>query len=287
MADDDKMLDEMTRRFATPEDDSPDHSPGAPIHEYQDAEELLSAVSPDLDDERPPLPMPQEDLYLAQSDPQFTAYKEALANARAAIALYERTRETCRSRKRALARLPFPWVRPSLRFLLWCAGGATAFLASNPVPRHWQGESWSIILFTALALLCGEGFGQALNRILRSNAFSARLMHLVNALLYALLLAILFGALYSLQKETVPSWFAIALAGLAAAASLTLPWFGSSQKEYERLLKSAEKACQKHDDAGRRAKRASDRLARIHRANLQQIPPKFRNRKRRGLWGKP
>ena len=260
MSDDDQLLNELTRQISRPIGASNLPAP-QPAAEYLPPE-YLSDDGPDDDGENGNFSTPAG----------FDEYASALGHAKQAAAVFERASKCSQARKKALAKLPFPWVQPALRTILWGGGAFIAFLAANGLQQWWQAKTWLPAVFVALGLLAGENLGKAVRAFLLAGNLSTRVMQTISGILFSILLTINFIVLSDHFLSLSQFWFIAIVAGLTAAAALTLPWFGSSRNEYVKLLKSVESATRKQNEARRRARQAVDKLANIHAGHLRNIP---------------
>ena len=259
MANDDKLLAELTRHVSAPHGAAslPANAP------YE------NDPGDNNNDDDFAAPRPEEP---ATPSGGFDDYNQALSNARRKVAGFERAFAANRARKKALARLPFPWVQPVLRFGLWSTGAALAFFAA-PADASWaQASTWLPALFVSLSMLSGEGGGRALSAFLSKSTWLVRLMHFSNLLLFTLLAIINFVILFENAAMISPKWFILSVAALAVVAAVTLPWFGASQKEYARLLKLVASSTRRQREAGRKARLAVDKLSAIHASHVRDIP---------------
>lgn len=252
---DDKLLAALTRQVSSPPDNS--MHPATFAH-HQDRDD--AGFTPPSPDE--PLP----------PSPGFDDYSAALNTARQKITAFERAFAANKKRKKALSRLPFPWVQPILRLGLWSTALVLAFFAAPDNANWYQPTTLPPVLFIALSLFCGEGAGRATSAFITASDWLFRLLQVGAATFFTVLATLTCVVLFHGTSQTFPFWFSVAAPAIALVAAFTLPWFGTSRKEYTKLLSLVESSTRRQNEARRKAQLAVDKLLAIHAKHLRDIP---------------
>ncbi|HHG89436.1 MAG TPA: hypothetical protein ENJ90_03015, partial [Devosia sp.] len=196
-------------------------------------------------------------------------YQQALREARLAAGLADRAGARHRSSLQALARLPYPWIRPAIRFLLWVLAVAITviFAPSTQIPPL-EG-ALGLFFGAGLALLGGEAAGISLKAALQKSGLPGRLLQAFNVgFLVAFLIAALF---YFFFRQVLTGPVDLLLVALFVAAAASLPLLGTDVEQFRTLQRRAQVTAGRNAEAQKRVRVALKNLAAIHRENLSTL----------------